>query len=116
MTSHPPPRPAEDAAKRDDARRPSHHDADVAADERERLRARGMSRYIARRGTLFAAPLVLASVVLLGLEGRLRRMDLETFVVRVMGPGVAGLLVARMGWAKVVRGRLEAFDRGAGGD
>ena len=86
--------------------------ADREALARDRARSRGMSRYIVRRGVLaWGVPLVLVSVVALAVEGRLAELDLETFVVRVLGPLVIGLLIARLGWAKIVGRRLERIDR-----
>lgn len=93
-----------------DGRRPSFSGREAAA--RDRARARGMSDFIVRRGVmLYGLPLVFVSLAALAAQGRLDRLDLETFVVRVLGPFVLGLLVARAQWAKIVRRRLDRIDR-----
>lgn len=78
---------------------------------REHERTRGMAPYIIRYGVLrYGLPLLGLSFVVLAFEGRLGSLDLETFVVRGLGPLVFGLLLARMGWAKIVRARLERLE------
>lgn len=87
------------------------HDLPPDFEAREHERTRGMSNYIVRYGVLrYGLPLVAISLVVLAIEGRLATIDLETFVVRGIGPLVFGLLLARMGWAKIVRARLERLE------
>ncbi len=87
------------------------HDLLPDFEAREHERTRGMSTYVVRYGVLrYGLPLVAVSFIVLAIEGRLATLDLETFVVRGFGPFVFGLLLARMGWAKIVRARLERLE------
>lgn len=79
--------------------------------ERERVRSEGMSQFMLRFGLLrYGLPLLAVSLIVLAVEGRLTEIDAELFVVRIAGPVVAGLVVARMGWAKIVRRRLDELE------
>ena len=75
------------------------NEADREFHERERIRAEGMSDYIVKYGVIrFGLPLLALSIAWLAYEGRLfERMTAETFVVRILGPVVGGLMIARLG-------------------
>ena len=92
---------------------PEHEDdpaRESDADARDRIRWKGMSDYVTRRGLAYGLPLVAISLGILAIQGRLFPMDAEIFLMRAVAPFVAGLMIARLGWAKVVQARLEAHE------